>query len=220
MTSPRAIHEKDKLLKRELILDAAQQLWISNAACLGKMDELAKQSGVAKGTLYLYFRSKDEVLLALHERDLAQFFNRLFERTAQPGTFSVEELVDIFIDSIQSSPTFMPLSSYCHGILEQQIPAEQALQFKTQISRQIDQAVKALNSHLPNIDHLLMIQAYALTLGLWQLLQPSPLQDMQKAQGLFIYQQPELAELDFPQILHQSLLTLFHNQRGAKETAS
>ncbi|PIE00302.1 MAG: hypothetical protein CSA79_04440 [Thiothrix nivea] len=219
MSSPRAIHEKDKLLKRELILDAAQQLWLDNGGAVSRMDELAEKSGVAKGTLYLYFRSKDEVLLALHERDLMQFLDRLLERTEQLPAITIEDMADVFIRFIESSPTFLPLSSYCHALLEHQIPAEQALAFKTRVSRQIDQTVQIINPCLPVIDHLALLQAYGMALGLWQLLQPSPLQEMQREHGLFLYQQPEFTELGFTAILRQSLLTLFHNQRHHRPTS-
>lgn len=209
MSPTRAINEQDKLKKREAILNAAQALWVSNDSCISKMDELARKSGLAKGTLYLYFRSKDEVLLALHERDMLQFFERLITRAQQPDSMTPEEFIDIFIDSIQSSPTFLPLASYCHGLMEKQIPQAVALAFKVRMSQHIDLSVKALKPHLSNINHLLMTQGYGLTLGLWQLLKPSPLNALEKEQGLFIYADPALAAMDFTQILRQSLLALY-----------
>lgn len=209
----RAIKEQDKLKKREAILNAAQALWVSNTGCISKMDELAKKSGVAKGTLYLYFSSKDEVLLALHERDLSLFFDRLIQRAGQPETIAIDEFVDMFIDSIQSSPTFLPLSSYCYGMMEKQIPQEPALAFKVSMSHRIGLAVQALKPQMPFITHLLMIQGYAMSIGLWQLIKPSPLNELEKEQGLFLYENPKLAEMDFTQILRHSLLTLC---QGAK----
>lgn len=213
--SLRAIKEQDKLKKREVILNAAQALWLSNTGCVSKMDELAKKSGVAKGTLYLYFRSKDEVLLALHERDLAVFFDRIIQRTEQPEVIAIEEFIDIFIQSIQSSPTFLPLSSYCYGLMEKQIPQETALEFKVSMSRHIGLAVQTLQPHMPFINHLLLTQGYAMAIGLWQLIKPSPLNELEKEQGLFMYENPKLAEMEFTQILRQSLLTLC---QGAKIT--
>lgn len=34
------------------------------------MDEIAREAGIAKGTLYLYFRSKDEIFKAVLDRDM------------------------------------------------------------------------------------------------------------------------------------------------------
>lgn len=106
MPPPRAYLPEDKQRKREDILNAAQHLWTTHSEALNSMAELAALSGVAKGTLYLYFRSKDEVLLALHERDLEQFFGRVIERARLPEPMLCNELSDLLIHSIQTSPTF------------------------------------------------------------------------------------------------------------------
>ena len=47
--------------------------------------EVADEAGLGKGTVYLYFASKEELLLAVHERNLDHFFgalNALLEREA------------------------------------------------------------------------------------------------------------------------------------------
>lgn len=52
---------KDKMYKRQIILDAAENLFYSKGARLANMDELAKESGLTKRTIYSYFTSKDEI---------------------------------------------------------------------------------------------------------------------------------------------------------------
>ena len=47
------------------ILAAARNLMDRQGADALTMDEIAAAAGVAKGTLYLYFQSKDELILAL-----------------------------------------------------------------------------------------------------------------------------------------------------------
>lgn len=106
MPPPRAYLPEDKHRKREDILNAAQLLWTSHSENLNSMAELAVASGVAKGTLYLYFRSKDEVLLALHERDLVQFFGQVITRAQLPEPMTCNDLSDLLIHAIQTSPTF------------------------------------------------------------------------------------------------------------------
>ena len=50
--------------KRRLILDAARRLLVRRGYQDFVLDELAREAGVAKGTLFLYFRSKDELFEA------------------------------------------------------------------------------------------------------------------------------------------------------------
>jgi AcrR family transcriptional regulator len=204
---PRAIHPEDKFRKRESILDAAQHLWATQTARLSSMDALAQASGVAKGTLYLYFRSKEEVLLALHERDIEDFFGRMIERAQQAKPMRSEDLAQLVIDSVSQSSTFLPLSSVCMGLMERHIPHDTAIAFKKRIYERLGNALTALQTHFPTLTPVNMMQAYAMMLGLWQLLQQSSL-----------HQEAELAatccgavinEENFLQILNDSLLTLF-----------
>lgn len=204
---PRAIHPEDKLRKRESILDAAQYLWVTQTDRLSSMDALAQTTGVAKGTLYLYFRSKEEVLLALHERDMEQFFGRMVARAQQTEPMQAEDLAQLVIDSINSSPTFLPLSSVCMGLMERHIPPDIAIACKERIHERLNAALHAVQHHFPSLTLLNMLQAYALILGLWQLLQQSSLhQDLKLPNTCCGYL---INEENFLQVLNDSLLTLF-----------
>lgn len=59
--------------KRERILDAAV-LEIARRGYYGTtVAAIASRAGVADGTIYLYFRSKEEILVSVFERAMAQF---------------------------------------------------------------------------------------------------------------------------------------------------
>lgn len=53
--------------KQELILTAAQHVFATEGFHAARVDSIARLAGVAKGTIYLYFRSKEEILVALME---------------------------------------------------------------------------------------------------------------------------------------------------------
>lgn len=59
--------------KLHLILDAAYELFGSNGFYETKMSDIANQAGIAKGTLYLYFTSKEQLFAAMTQRDFDQF---------------------------------------------------------------------------------------------------------------------------------------------------
>ena len=54
--------------KRELILDALQELLYEGTAGTASVQDIATKAGIAKGGLYYYYKSKEEVLDALVER--------------------------------------------------------------------------------------------------------------------------------------------------------
>lgn len=54
--------------KRTLLLDAAEAVLVEQGLVGATIDQITSRAGVAKGTFYLYFRSKDEVVGALQLR--------------------------------------------------------------------------------------------------------------------------------------------------------
>lgn len=60
------IVDREAMQKR--ILDAAMTCFLDQGYHATKMQDVAREAGMAKGTLYLYFQSKEEMLLALLQR--------------------------------------------------------------------------------------------------------------------------------------------------------
>ena len=56
--------------RREAILDAARKVFARQGFAAGIVDEIAAEAGMAKGTVYLYFKSKKEIYKALLDHDM------------------------------------------------------------------------------------------------------------------------------------------------------
>lgn len=56
--------------KRDRILDAATKVFAKRGFFAAQVADVAKRAGVAAGTVYLYFKSKDDLLLSLFERTM------------------------------------------------------------------------------------------------------------------------------------------------------
>jgi TetR/AcrR family transcriptional regulator, transcriptional repressor for nem operon len=67
-------------VRREQILDAAQQVLLRRGPAAATMAEVADAASLAKGTVYLYFASKAELLAGLR----ARYFERLTAVLADP----------------------------------------------------------------------------------------------------------------------------------------
>jgi AcrR family transcriptional regulator len=63
--------------RREDLMNAAQQLFIENGVAATTIDQIAAGAAIAKGTFYLYFSSKEDVLAALRERFVQDFVGGL-----------------------------------------------------------------------------------------------------------------------------------------------
>lgn len=56
--------------KRVLILDAATRVFAERGFFAAQVADIARRAGVAAGTVYLYFRSKDDLLVSLFDRTM------------------------------------------------------------------------------------------------------------------------------------------------------
>lgn len=71
--------------RRNAILDGAQEVFTKMGIGKARMDDIARQSNLSKGTLYLYFESKESLVIAILERIFAGAFKRLERRrTTEP----------------------------------------------------------------------------------------------------------------------------------------
>ncbi|MGB6309735.1 MAG: helix-turn-helix domain-containing protein, partial [Steroidobacteraceae bacterium] len=55
-------------IRREELMDAAEQLFLAQGIAATSIDAIVAGAGVAKGTFYLYFQSKEQLLTALRQR--------------------------------------------------------------------------------------------------------------------------------------------------------
>ncbi|HUE86718.1 MAG TPA: TetR/AcrR family transcriptional regulator [Vicinamibacterales bacterium] len=58
--------------KREAILRAATHVFARNGFFQSQVADIAREAGVAAGTVYLYFRNKDDLLVSLFERTMRE----------------------------------------------------------------------------------------------------------------------------------------------------
>ncbi len=56
--------------KRERILKAAIKVFARDGFFHAKVEEIAKEAGVATGTTYLYFENKDDILISIFEEEM------------------------------------------------------------------------------------------------------------------------------------------------------
>src|ERR1041384_1539843 len=59
--------------KREAILRAAIKVFAGKGFFNSKVADIAGEAGVADGTVYLYFKNKDDILHSIFDRAMAEF---------------------------------------------------------------------------------------------------------------------------------------------------
>lgn len=69
--------------RRAELMNAAQRLFLQNGVDLTSIEQITDGADVAKGTFYLHFASKDDVLLALRDRFIREFLEELKKAIAR-----------------------------------------------------------------------------------------------------------------------------------------
>lgn len=97
--------------RTQQILQAAAEVFSRSGFHEARMDDIAEQAGVSKGTLYWYFESKDDLILAL----LDSMFQREMEQIAQLQEADLlvreklERILDWAGDDIARMEPLMPI---------------------------------------------------------------------------------------------------------------
>lgn len=121
-----ATREENKLLKRNRILDAAYELFSSKGMHMTAIDEVVKKAGVAKGTFYLYFRDKydliDQIILHKSTQVVRQVLIEVREQGEKEGLDAVGQILlvlDKFISAMaQNRPILMLLSGKLSNVYD------------------------------------------------------------------------------------------------------
>jgi AcrR family transcriptional regulator len=106
MTSDTLPRRASPEIRREQILDAAQTCFSRSGYYRSTMDEVVRESGLSKGSLYWHFSSKEEVLLGIFDRYVELVFaawedERAAAPNASPRTLLVEG-TEVFIESMMA----------------------------------------------------------------------------------------------------------------------
>lgn len=210
----RAIHREDKEERHHAILDAAERLLERAPNRFANVAEVADAAGLAKGTVYLYFPSKDELLLALHERHVETFFSALIALLAGPAPLTIGDMLDLTAAHIVGRPTFLPLATRCFGIVETEVPTAVADAFRQRMAVRLGTAGAGLERRFPQLGEgggvSLLRHSYALIVGLWQMTGKGPPEGESCAMPVLAY----------PQELERALRALWKGAVGLADEAA
>lgn len=93
------VREQKKRQTRKAIVDAAVKLFTEKGFEQTSMDELARAAGVGKGTIYGYFKAKEEIFLAYCEAELDFAFAALDRKLDEEAPL-VDQLVAYMMGQI------------------------------------------------------------------------------------------------------------------------
>ena len=208
----RAFASEDKLARREVILEAARTLFVAGDGNLPSASQIADAARLAKGTVYLYFRTKEEIFAALL---LAGWTDLMAEviavfRNGDDRDETVAAFISTYVDYLDRHPELLRLDALGYGVLEQNMHPDALRAFKTELVSRLTEVGVAIDVTLRVLEgrgFRLLMRTYALTRGLWQSTQGY-------ADPIALELQPEMAQLH-PDFVHELREGLTEYWRGA-----
>jgi AcrR family transcriptional regulator len=178
-TTRRARSDAAKHERRDAILDAALALWGEQTFGSFAMSDLAARSGLAKGTLYLYFATKEELFLALLERELVAWFDTLDAALTAHDAWDAPRVGALLSETLDARAALTRLLPIAASVLEHNIPLAAARSYKEVLLDRSTRSGALLERRLgflaPGDGTWVLLQVYALVVGLGQMSDPSPL---------------------------------------------
>ncbi len=145
----RARKAEDKEGRRRLILGAARELWARATYATFNMAEVAERAGLAKGTVYIYFATKEALLLDLLHEELALWFDALDARLDQGGTWTPKRVAQLLSETLDERPMLTHLLALMSSILEHNVPEEAVIAFKTFLRDRVAVTGPRIEKRLP-----------------------------------------------------------------------
>ena len=180
MGQKRAISSQQKARRRREILHSALSAYELYGYETVSMAYLAEKTGLAKGTLYLYFPTKESLFLVLCEEELNGWLDAVHESlSGAEGPLGDTALVDMLVEPLTDHPQLPSLISMLHTVLERNIDFERARTFRaglldhlTAVGHRLDQRVAHFK---PGDGARFMLRVHASLIGFSHVMRPTPI---------------------------------------------
>ena len=166
----RAYRPEEKEMRRRAILTGALQLFQQTPYPELRMTDLAQRLGLGKGTLYLYFPTKEALFLAVLQAEMGAWFDRAaLSLEAAPAGSDPVAVAEGLVLELMRRPLLPGLQALLHGVLEQNIPAGAAHAFaqflQAGVVRVGERLERVLPGLAPGMGPLYLIRFHGLVIG-------------------------------------------------------
>jgi AcrR family transcriptional regulator len=178
----RARSNEQKGERREEILVAAEAFLEKKSFHRIGIADIAAQAGMAKGTVFLYFKTKEELFLAIAAREFEQWFDEMDRSFAEiagsPEKVARNRVLSALGEMLKPDAHLINLIPIVHTVLEQNIRYPQAREFKRMLGRRLPHTGALLEGCLPFLcpgqGVTFLLWMYALVIGFLHLATPAP----------------------------------------------
>lgn len=168
----RAHGSEDKEARRQGILDAARRLFSEGDGKLPSAARIAEAAGLAKGTIYIYFRTKEAIyaeLLLDGWTEVLREIEEVFDTGANQAT-EVSAFLVGFTTYLDEHPELMRLDALGPAVIERNLEPDTFAAFKRSLNERLASGGATMDRALglpPGRGTQLLMRTYAFTRGMW-----------------------------------------------------
>lgn len=169
----RAYGREDKEARRAVILAAASELFERGRNALPSVAEIAAASGLAKGTVYLYFRTKEtifSVLLLDGWRNVFDLLDAALSSDSTDKQGNVEAFLRAYVEHLEDHRELLRLD-VIRPMVEQNLEADTLRDQKQTFEAWLNDSGALIDREIglpPGRGFKLLTRTYALTVGVWR----------------------------------------------------
>jgi AcrR family transcriptional regulator len=152
MEIKKAKNQKQKLQRVNGILTAAEALFVESDNELPSAIQIANKAGVAKGTLYIYFRTKEAIFLALLEKHLQNWIMSFESSTRKYEAVTMDDICNYLTEYWINTPQFGQLCRISDALLESRVEEKVYIAFHNTTVNGLKRMIPALKDLNPEVD--------------------------------------------------------------------
>ena len=142
----RARSADQKALRRRAVLEAAETYFLEVGYEAFSMSKLAKKIGLAKGTFYLYFQTREELFLTLYEQSLIRWSQVFIDGLSDSMTSKA--YAQKLFSTASADGTFLPLLIRLEHMIEHNVAIPRLISSKQVFIKQVEAIAEATSISL------------------------------------------------------------------------
>jgi AcrR family transcriptional regulator len=168
----RSMTPTEKLSKKRFMVQTAMKLFFENKT-MPSVNQIIKEADIAKGTVYLYFKTKEEIFLEALRQQYNIWFQDMERKLTLHNNLDAKTIAAALSRFPAKNPRFVELAKQFSTVIEGNLDAEKLEVFRDELSKKFEHITHLIfdrSNFTREETHRRFFISYSLMQGIWQTL--------------------------------------------------
>ena len=138
--------------RREEIVNACEKLYQTMSFKEITLKDISVETSFSRPSIYNYFQTKEEIFLALMQREYEKWSMELSTLVRENDSMSAEDFADALAHSLEKREQLLKLLAMNHYDMEEHSRPERLTEFKIAFAASLDAVKACLDKFFPTVD--------------------------------------------------------------------